>query len=95
MDKPTTDMSAEDRANGLLDQVGLQAKEITRLSNGLASIHNEIPTNWLDSLLTGPDKVDLSRCDNRQVEELLRRLKKRVRLEAEKWLTGDHRGQES
>ena len=65
------------------------ADEIRRRSNGLSCIHNEIPTNWLDSLLTGPGRVDLSRCDNKQIEELLRRLKERVRLEAEKWLIRD------
>ncbi len=31
--------------------------EVERLRKILASIHNKVPTNWLDPLLTGPKAV--------------------------------------
>ena len=43
---------------------------------------DEIPTNWLDSILSGPDAVDLSKCDGRQVEALLRAVQDRLRTRA-------------
>lgn len=43
----------------------------------LEKIPSLIPTNWLDSLLTGPDAVRLS-CPNGEVETLLLAVKARI-----------------
>ena len=39
---------------------------------------NEVPTNWLDPLLTGPKAV-IKGLDNRQIEALLRGIQDRIR----------------
>lgn len=49
-----------------------------------------VPTNWVDSLLTGPNGLDAAkrRIDCRVIEKLLRGIQDRIRTQAQAGLVG-------
>jgi hypothetical protein len=67
-------------------QIDEKDAEIERLKGALDFAPDEIPTSWLDPLLTGPDAIDV---DNRAhgVEKLLLALKERMRAYCQKALS--------
>lgn len=70
---------AEDRAEMADARVAELMARVERLEQALREIPNAIPTNWLDSLLSGPDAVVRGlRYDSRDIELLLNALRERI-----------------
>lgn len=61
-----------------------QQKIIDGLKGALDFVADEVPTNWLDPLLSGPDKIEGLDNSGQCVEKLLHAVKKRIQLYAEK-----------
>lgn len=82
MGKPTPQERALKQAQQELD-----AKDVTieRLKGALDFAPDQIPTNWLDPLLTGPKAIELG--GNPGIEKLLRALKERMRAYCKKALS--------
>lgn len=66
------------------------ADQIERLQGALDFAPDEIPTNWLDPLLTGPKAIDFGDNGNPAIEKLLRALKERMRQYVKKALCNDN-----
>lgn len=60
------------------DALNTAAAREARLVKALEQIPNDVPTNWLDPLLTG-DKAVIHTSDVREIEALLRGIQDRLR----------------
>lgn len=78
----------------IAEKMKVLQKETARLRKALEHLPNEVPTNWCDSLLTGPDAVMKGEYDCRDIEALLRGIQDRQRVKAQAALDAPDEGKE-
>lgn len=78
-----TDKDVEEAALKLKAEVRRLTEQNRLLVEAIDEMPRQVPTNWLDSLLSGPEATVSKASDCREIEALLRGIQDRLRSKAQ------------